>query len=272
MGFRGSGVQISASRPSFDRRRKAAISVSVPVSVSVPEFPPPPPSLTLGLPSTRLRRRGCKHPRCPNLALAPAAPAVVAHTLAGDSSSGLCCEGGCGHRCAMTASHRDQRVADGRPLRVLPRPPIAAPGEFRGPELLRRFAACSARPPASGRWSSASHPTSPTIAAGRGVRISASRPFFFRRREAAIPVSVTGQAVSPAPPNQRVGRWRPWDRRAPARHLGTFEGTRRGFDKRLETASRLVSRTAMRRVEDVDFRARIHRAESEMARCSEDGR
>ena len=45
-----------------------------------------------------------------------------------------------------------------------------------------------------------------------------------------------------------------------------------GLDRRLETASRLVSGTAMRRVEDVDFRARIHRAESEIVRCSENGR
>ena len=39
---------------------------------------------------------------------------------------------------------------------------------------------------------------------GSGVQISASRPSFYRRREAAIPVSVTAQALSPAPPNLRV--------------------------------------------------------------------
>ena len=78
MGFRGSGVQISASRPSINRRRKAAITVPVPV----PDSPPPPPSLRLGsralglgvvdasIPaaetgcSRRLRRRRWLTPRC----------------------------------------------------------------------------------------------------------------------------------------------------------------------------------------------------------------
>ena len=45
-----------------------------------------------------------------------------------------------------------------------------------------------------------------------------------------------------------------------------------GLEKRLEIASQLVRRTAMRRIEHEGFRARIHRAESEIVRCSEDGR
>jgi len=66
-----------------------------------------------------------------------------------------------------------------------------------GPELLRRFAACTARPPASGRWSSASHPTSPTIAAGRGVRISASRPSSPpSRRQAASSIPIRSRSRS----------------------------------------------------------------------------
>jgi len=53
-----------------------------------------------------------------------------------------------------------------------------------------RFAA---RPPASGQWSAASHPTSPTVAVGRGVRISASRPSSpsSRHKAASIPIRIS---------------------------------------------------------------------------------
>ena len=45
----------------------------------------------------------------------------------------------------------------------------------------------------------------------------------------------------------------------------------KGLDKHLETASRLVSRAALRRVEDSDFRAKIQRADSVIVRSSDDG-
>jgi hypothetical protein len=54
--------------------------------------------------------------------------------------------------------------------------------------------------------------------------------------------------------------------------VGPLKELDKGLEKRLETASWLVRRTAMRRIEDVDFRARFHRAESEIMRCSKDGR
>jgi hypothetical protein len=45
----------------------------------------------------------------------------------------------------------------------------------------------------------------------------------------------------------------------------------KGLDKHLETASRLVSRAALRRVEDSDFRAKIQRVDSVIVRSSDDG-
>ena len=44
------------------------------------------------------------------------------------------------------------------------------------------------------------------------------------------------------------------------------------LDKYLETASRLVSRAALRRVEDRNFRAKIQRVDSAIVRSNEDGR
>ena len=44
------------------------------------------------------------------------------------------------------------------------------------------------------------------------------------------------------------------------------------LDKYLETASRLVSRAALRRVEDQNFRAKIQRVDSAIVRSNEEGR
>jgi hypothetical protein len=51
----------------------------------------------------------------------------------------------------------------------------------------------------------------------------------------------------------------------------TVRGFAQALDKHLETASRLVSRAALRRVEDQDFRKKIQSVDSIIGRSSEDG-
>jgi hypothetical protein len=98
-----------------------------------------------------------------------------------------------------------------------------------------------------------------------------SRHHLPRFRLRAVLFAVTSRGLRSTP----AGEWvdgRPGTAELQLGIVGLFKELDEGLDKRLETARRLVSRTVVRRVEDVDFRARIRRTESENVRCSEDGR
>ena len=85
---------------------------------------------SLGPSSDRLQDSGSKLPSSLRLTLWPVAPAAVARSAPGPGEFMRTPFTGWGYGAAsQLVSSRDHRVTDGRPLRVLPRPRVAAPRE-----------------------------------------------------------------------------------------------------------------------------------------------